>query len=177
MRPFTLTVLLIVLTLLSSSDAQAQACGGAYAAFIVSDSAGKNISDVTIELLASLPNKDYKELWERFGDKRPGYQPYPFKLPAEVADQLIKQDLPLNLSQDFCGNPLKQRANQTKVITWKELRQGGMPSEKNFGFCKLENGPGQFLLRISAPGYLSDHYVGNYLGGCGESWRFVLIKK
>jgi hypothetical protein len=177
MRTLTLTALLIFLIVLCSSNAQAQACGGAYAAFIVSDSAGNKISDVTIEVLAALPHKDYKELWERYGDKRPGYQPYPFKLPAQIVDQVIKQAAPLNLSHDFCGNPLKQRASLTKVITWEELRQGSIPSEKNFGFCKLENGPGQLLLNISAPSYLSDYYVGNYLGGCGTTWKFVLTKK
>jgi hypothetical protein len=177
MRTLTLTALLIILTLLCSSNAPAQRCGGAYAAFIVSDSAGNNISDVTIEVLAALANKDYKELWERYGNKKPGYQPHPFKLPAPIVDQVIKQSAPLKFSHDFCGNPLKQRANLTKVITWRELRQGSMPSEKNFGFCILENGIGQLLLKISAPGYLSDYYVGNYLGGCGTTLDFVLAKK
>ncbi len=172
-----LIVCLLILMTLSASNVQAQACGEAYARFVVSDSAGNSISDVTIEIVAKLRYEDYEELREKYGYKEAGYQSFPFKLPAQVTDEVLKLSIPLDIHQDRCGNPLKQRANVTEVITLEEFKRGSKADKKNFGLCKWENGAGEFLLKISAPGYITDYYIGNYLGGCGGAWTFTLTGK
>ncbi|PYS46644.1 MAG: hypothetical protein DMF68_18615 [Acidobacteria bacterium] len=177
MRILGAAILLICSVILSVSNVEAQLCGRSYAKFVVKDSASKSISDMTIEIVAELPEKDYKELWERYGYKEPGYQPLPFKLPAQAVDEVIKRGLHPTVKTDFCGNPLKQRSNVTEVITPQEQMQGGRANPENFGFCTSEVFARHFLLKISAPHYVTDYHVGSFLGGCGKSWEFTLTEE
>jgi hypothetical protein len=175
-RTTTLTTFLIVLMNLSASNVHAQLCGYRFARFVVSDSAGESVSNSTIELLTGVSGERYKEVWETYGNKEFGLQQTPFKISLSVASDIIKQNSPLERTQDLCGNPLKQRANKTKVKT--TMSDKNEASAENFGFCTGEGGEfTRYLLKISAPGYVTDYYIGSYLGGCNDSWKFVITKK
>ena len=176
MPKIILTIFLLILAASSASNVQAQACGQSFARFIVSDSTGKSVSNATIELLTAPSKEEFEKLWEQYGNKEPGFQPNPFKIPSSVAEEIIKQNLPLSRTEDFCGNPLKQTERKTKVKTLDDARNNREGSKKNFGFCTTENSDGKLLLKISAPGYITDYYIGGYLGGCSQGWGFVLTK-
>lgn len=174
-RMIGLRVLLLCLMMCSAPRLQAQVCGGGFISFEISDSEGKSIPDVTIEIVAELV---YEEYPEQLKNNEP-LKSYPaaalfnvYRISSRDADDIIKRRRPMNLDRDFCGNPLKQRANSTKVIT-----MNSEPDTKNFGFCTGETYRRPLLLRISAPGYLSDYYIGPFLGGCGGTYKFALVKK
>jgi hypothetical protein len=80
------------------------------------------------------------------------------------------------MSTDVCGNPLKQRANSTRVKDLDDFRKGSEGSVSNLGFCASESNHGVTLLKISAPGYTTDYYLGSYLRGCFYRYSFVLSK-
>ena len=165
MRVTLLIIYLFVLITLSASTVHAQACGRAFNTVKVLDSEGRNIRSAIIEIVAQLPWKEYeKEL----------RQNKIVKISEQDAEDIIKQDLPMDMTKgDVCGNPLKQRANVTKVKSY--------PVEalniENLGFCTYEAYFHPFLLRVSASGYLTDYSLGYYLGGCGETYEIVLTKK
>jgi hypothetical protein len=170
-------VILLVIVLASSSNVVAQSCWQSFSTFIVTDSVGRKVSNVTIELLKGLSDEKRKDLWEIYGNKEPGFQPNPFKIPVVVAEEIIKQNLPLSRSEDFCGNPLKQTAGKTKVKTWNDKLHDRDGKKENFGFCKHENGGESYLLKISPPGYITEYYIGSYLRGCNGAWYFVVTKR
>ena len=62
MRIIKLMSFSLVLTILFALNAQAQACGGAFNTVKFSDSKGKSIRSVTIEIIAQLPREKYKNL-------------------------------------------------------------------------------------------------------------------
>lgn len=173
----TLLITLTILITFSTPSVFAQACGGSFANFVVKNSKGKNVKGVTVELLTAPPREKYKELWEKFGHKEAGFQPNPFKVPADVANELLGLTSAVSRTEDFCGNPLKQTAGKTVVKTWKEHHGDLRGTKENFGFCKLETFSTHFLLKISARGYLTEYYLGSYLGGCGGTWYFTMTSK
>lgn len=164
MRIIKLIFFLLVLIRLPALNAQSQTCGGGFSPVKVSDSKGKSIHDVVIEIVAKLLTEEYKNA--RWGKV--------IKMSVSDAKSAIKRNLPMDYTEDpFCKNPLKQHLGMTEV---KKLGEN-QPSIKNFGFCTAETGDSRLLLKVSAPGYLTDYYIGNYLGGCGDNYEFVLTKK
>lgn len=164
----------VLLTLLPTFGVKAQLCGKSFAKFVVVDSESKSVSDVTIELIAELPAEVYlefkaEEQYEEYGD-------FSFKLAPQNVEQLLKRAVPLPMSTDLCGNPFKQRANSTPVKNLQDSRKGHAASVTNFGFCASEGNRAVTLLRISAPGYVTDYYVGSYLRGCIYHYSFVLTR-
>ena len=202
MRVFKLLTFGFVLMMLPAPNVQAQACGGSFNLIEVSDSEGKSIRDATIELVARLSEEEYyaTDLEEGSGTKL-SVQDYVkmiernlpvkrllsggvIKVPAKDAKKIIKQKLPMYETKDRCGNPLTQITKLTKLKIHPEyLRLTVHPYTKlsdyetDFGFCTLENYHAPFLLKVSAPGYLTEYYAGSYLGGCGGAYKFVLTKK
>jgi hypothetical protein len=199
MRVFTLITFGLVLVMLPAPNVQAQACGGSFNLIEVSDPEGKSIRDATIELVARLPEEEY---YATTSDEGAGIklsvQEYikmierrlpvkrllggaVIKVLAKDAEKIIKRKLPMYESNDRCGNPLAQIANLTKLKIHPEyLSLKVHPSgnhEIDFGFCTLENYHAPFLLKVSAPDYLTEYYAGHYLGGCGRTYKFVLTKK
>jgi len=155
-----------------ASNTQAQKCLHGFARFIVSDTEGKPVPDVTIELLGEVSEKDYETLAAE-ARKRDIYHPNVKLLPSEV-EETVKRSIPMSKTGDICGNPFKQRANSTKVKTWHK----GKASTENFGFCNAVGHQRQpFLLKISAPGYVTDYYVGKYLTDCLQHVRASMSKK
>ena len=156
---------LFVLVILSALNAQAQECGGAFNIVNVLDSKGKSIRGAIIEIVAQLPKEEYKDL---------GYGKV-IKMSVKDAESSIKRNLPMNFTEDIeCRNPLKQYVGITKV---KNLHHYLNPNTENLGFCTGEVIFAPLLLKISAPSYSTDYYVGNYLGGCGNTYEFILTKK
>ena len=167
-------VLGCLIALNSASYTQAQACGGGFAKFVVVDSEGTGVPDVTIELVAEPPREEYMKYKLRKRDVE--YGGFSFKLSASEAEELMTPAVPMRVDKDFCGNPLKQRANFTRVKNHEDVLEHRDGSIKHFGFCTLETYSRIYLLKISAPGYVTDYYVGSFLGGCGGSYSFVLTK-
>lgn len=151
----------------SGSDIRAQACGGGFAKFVAVDSGSTSVPDVTIELVAELPREEYVKYKLRKGHVE--YGGFSFKLSASEAEELVALGVPSRKDTDFCGNPLKQRANSTRVKTHEDVVEHRNGSVKHFGFCTLETYSRIHLLKISAPRYVTDYYVGTYLGGCGAA--------
>ncbi|HYO99230.1 MAG TPA: hypothetical protein VER76_03365 [Pyrinomonadaceae bacterium] len=155
-----------------ASNAQAQKCLFAFARFFVSDTEGKPVPDVTIELLGEVPEKVYAALAAE-ARKRDIYN-QDFKLLPPEVKETVKRSIPMSRGGDLCGNPFKQRANSTKVKRWHK----GEASTENFGFCNAVGHQRQpFLLKISAPGYVTDYYVGKYLTDCLQHVSAVMSKK
>jgi len=173
-HPSLSVVLGFLIALTFGSHVQAQSCGGGFAKFIVVDSENTSVPNVTIELLAELPREEYAKYKLRKGSVQHGGSS--FKLSPSEAQELGARAVPNAKVTDFCGNPVKQRVNSTRVKTHKDALEQGDGSVKNFGFCTLETYRRVYLLKISAPGYVTDHYIGTYLGGCGASYSFVLTK-
>jgi hypothetical protein len=138
------------------------------------DSESKNVSDVTIELVAELPYEVYLEF--KAQKRYEEYGAFSFKLSPKDAEELLKRAVPLRSTTDACGNPLKLRANFTRVKSLKDFLKGREASVDNVGFCASESNHGVTLLRISAPGYVTDYYVGSYLRGCIPDYSFVLSR-
>jgi hypothetical protein len=167
-RIIELTTLLLCLIVLSASNLQAQVCGGGFFRFEVSDAEGHSVPDVTIEIVAQLSAEEFTELLKG----QPALQRYN-KISDQEAGDVIKRGRPMQFVEDFCENPLRQRANSTRV----KKEWNGEPDIMNFGFCALETYGKPLLLRITAPGYRSDYYLGPFLGGCGGKLEFVLAKE
>lgn len=160
---FLLTLLLLLFTL----TADGQACGGGFNSIKVLDSKGRNVPDVTIEIIARLPREEDKGVKYKYGRA--------VKIPAKEAQTAVKRRVPIDYTRDlFCKNPLKQTAGLTKVRRFGEQLP---PSVDNFGFCTGETYLAPLVLKVSAPGYLSDYYLGNFLGGCGVNYEFILIEE
>jgi len=171
MQIITLIILLLVLTMLSAPNAQAQQCGAGFNSVKVSDSEGKSIGGVIIKLVAQVPEKEYEKL--RLGTRNKVV----VKIPVDDAEKIIK-DLPIwYWRKDNCGNPLTQYANETRVRTNNRITKYTKPSIKHFGFCTRETATTPFLLKVSAPGYLTNYYMGIYLGGCESIFEFVLTEE
>jgi len=86
-----------------------------FAKFVVVDTEDKSVPDVTIELVAEIPNEEYLKYKTRRGYVE--YGAFSFKLPPADAEQLLAQAVTIRRGMDFCGNPLKLRANSTLVRT------------------------------------------------------------
>lgn len=156
-------VLLLCLLALFASKAQGQACGGSFGEFIVSDAEGKSISNVTVELIARLPDNE---------SRKSGYGA-PVKLSLRDAEELMRHGTSVSGGADFCGNPFKQLSNTTAVRKFPN----DVASRKRLGFCRRETTDLTFLLRISAPGYATEYYAGNYLGGCWPLFYYIVMTK
>ena len=177
---------LLLMAMLAASNAQAQACGNSFADISISDPEGNSVPGVTIELVAQAPYDYYsKEYMKLLGDSWIAGNPWnnpalsspelspAVKIPARDAEEIIKQSVPMDRAEDFCGNPLKRQDGATSVKTY----QGAEKSEKKLGFCTLERYPHLFLLEISAPRYLPAYYVGPFLSNCRRTYKIVLTKK
>jgi hypothetical protein len=174
LRKVSLAAFALFLTLLSTSVVQAQLCGQSFAQFTVTDSEGKSVPDVTVELLAELPDKDFKEFKIKKGYDE--YGSFNFKLSRQDAKELLKRSIALSTTTDVCGNPFKQRSNSTRVKTSDDFMSERGASVKNFGFCALEHNRQVILLKLSAHGYPTGYYLGSYLRGCIHAYSFVLSK-
>jgi hypothetical protein len=145
-------------------DAQSQRCGSDFKTVKVLDKSGESIRDATIEIVAQLPEDEFKASYSEVT-----------KIPASAARATIKRKLPMTFTKDIeCENPLKQRRGKTKV---KNIDEQKAPNTENFGFCTAETILMPLLLKVSAAGYATDYYVGNFLGGCKKTYEFVLLKK
>lgn len=138
---------------------------------MVVDDKGKDVPDVTVELVGELPKADYETFKREKGYVE--YGAFNFRLSTSEAEEMLKHTVPLRGGTDFCGNPLKQRKNVTLVKAISVVN-GRQPSADNFGFCAVEGYFGTNLLKISAPGYVADYYLGSYLRGCWYGYSFVL---
>lgn len=158
------TAFALLLLMLFAPNIQAQRCGGGFARIIVSDAEGNSISRVTIELVAEISYGDFRDLRNDTDTKQ---------IPAGTAEEFITRSGLMDRSEDIsCRNPLKQVANSTKV-----KHPGNGTSRKNFGYCTSEGHTRLYLLKISAPGYVTSYHVGYFLGGCSRSHKFVLSQK
>jgi hypothetical protein len=157
---------------------QAQLCGSAFAGFTIEDSEGKSIPDVTIELIAEAPPEKYEgKMRDKSALKISLSDGVAVKVSVQKAKEIVKQSRPMSRATDFCENPLRQRASITVVKRRPSLVDDGGGSVKNFGYCTEENNFHPFLLKISAPGYVTDYYVGPFLGRCARTYKIVLTKK
>lgn len=156
-------IFLLCLTVLCASKAQAQACGRSFGEFIVSNAEGESISSVTVELIAQLPDNE---------SRKSGYGA-PVKVSRQEAEELVKLGTPLAGGEDECGNPFKQLSNTTGVRKFPK----DAASKKRLGFCRRETVDNTLLLRISAPGYVTQYYAGNYLGGCWPLFYHIVMTK
>jgi hypothetical protein len=173
----TRTIFLLVSLIFFASYAQAQMCGTKFSQFIISNSANKIISNTTIEILAIAPKEAANELWLKYGDhKDSGGYGY-FKIRDKSFKEVIRKSDPLKTNRDDCGNPLKQHANLTEVKSREDQFKNRNPSKDNFGFCTIETELTKYILKISAPGYITSYYIGTFLGGCYSQVYFVLRKK
>lgn len=167
MRIINQTTFLLVLLLLFILTADGQAGGGGFNSIKVLDSKGKNVPDVTIEIIAQLLREEYKDVKYKYGKA--------VKIPAKKAQAAVKKRVPIDYTRDiFCKNPLRQIAGQTKV---KRFGEQFPPSVGNFGFCTGETYLAPLVLKVSAPGYLPGYYIGNFLGGCGAHYELILMKR
>jgi hypothetical protein len=161
--------------MLCASKIQAQACGWAFAHVTVSNSGGNVIPDVTIELIAEETGGKYydKSRDEAVVKISPGMGTA-VKVSAQDAVEIVKQSSPMTRTEDFCENALRQLANSTKVKRHPAYVIGEVT---NFGYCTQENYSQPFLLKVSAPGYVTDYYLGPFLGGCPRTYEIVLTKR
>jgi len=159
--------LVFSLFLVPSSQAHSQACGADFIEILVADSSDKYIGDVTIELIAEFP---YDKYGERLRNEAT-LAPTAIKISVQEAEEIAKQALKLSRTDDFCGNPLKQRPDAAKLKTRNQW-----PARMNLGFCTKENSSHIFLLRVSAPGYVTDYYAAPFLGGCHRIDKITLTK-
>ena len=174
MRISALTAFLLLSVLLCASNAQAQACGRAFVEVTVSDSEGRSIPDATIELIAEVPREKYDE--ERQNEAAVKISPgngTAIKISEQEAEEIVSLSSPLSRTEDICENPLKQQANSTNVKR-NPSDENTEESTMNLGFCTLEGNSRPLLLKVSAPGYVTDYYVGPFLGGCHRIYKIVL---
>jgi hypothetical protein len=159
--------LLLSLMLVCAADTQAQLCGRGFARIIVTDKEGRTIPGVAIELVADMPAAEYRKLWKVWSDFNTK------ELCAEEAAEIIKQWGRVQRTEDFCGNPLKQTAGATRMEN-----RVSTASTQDFGFCTVEGGIGRlYLLKVTAPGYATGYYAGDFLGGCERTHKFILSKE
>ena len=171
-RLMAATCLLLFLMTPFASNTQAQLCLYEFARFEVLDSAGKRLPDVTIQLLGEVSLEDFKAL-QAESHRREISIPDVKLFPQEV-EEIVKRSRPMREKADICGNPFKQRFNSTKV---KRMHKGE-GSKENFGFCNaVAHNRQPLLLKISAPGYVTDFYVGKFLSDCITYKSFILSKE
>src|ERR1051326_2809342 len=165
----------ITAPIITTSATKAQRCGQGFDQFIVIDKKGKGVPNVTFELVAQVPLDFYLDLKKKTGRNNLVYSEIFGLSPAE-AEAVSKRTSPLERDADLCGNPLKQQAGETKV---KRLGPPHVdePSTENFGLCTSENGSVIYLLKISAPGYVTDYYVSGFLTGCERHSAIFVLKK
>jgi hypothetical protein len=168
-------IVLVVLLSAAALAMPAQLCGGSFAKFVVLDGQGKEVSDVTIELVAELPYQDFEKFMAKKAISGSGGG-LNLKLSAEDAEELLKLSVRMRRSTDHCNNPLKQQLNVTRVRNVEDFVRGREGTVEHFGFCASENDQTVILLRASASGYVTNYYLGQYLWGCGHSYSFVLNK-
>jgi hypothetical protein len=181
-RRITTLALVLFLTPLAALTARPQACGRSFVDILVLDSEDKNVPGVIVELLAEVPSEEYrrlevKTLKNEAVVKLSEGNGTAIKISAKDADEIIKRNLPMSRPEDFCGNPLRLVANSTKVTRSPAHVEGREFSIKNFGFCTVETYSTPSLLKVSAPGYVTDYYVGPHLVGCRRSYKIVLTRK
>ena len=152
---------------------QAQTCGKGFVAINILDADGKSIPNVTIELIAEIPEKEAEEIYRNAPVKIMGGWGTAVMVSTQAAKDIIKRGTPMSRNKDFCEEPLKHRIDAPEM-TMDNMRK---PGKFVFSFCTAENWGQRFLLKISAPGYLSSYYVGPFLNGCGSIYNFVLCKK
>lgn len=154
-------------------NVQAQLCGKSFAKFIVVDGQDKEVSDVTIELVAELPYEDFGKFMAKKALSGSGGG-LNLKLSAEDSEELLKLSVRMRRSTDHCNNPLKQQLNVTRIRNVEDFVRGREGTVEHFGFCASENDQSVILLRASASGYVTNYYLGQYLGGCGHKYSLVL---
>jgi hypothetical protein len=166
------TALLLSSIMFCAANTRAQACGGAFAEVTISDSKGRRIPDVTIELIAAVPQETY---YEKYRDgtaaKISEWNGAAYEISTQEAEGIVKLRSPMLKTKDFCENPFKQRFNSTKVKSYYTA------SLMNFGFCTSETYSYPYLLKIFAPGYATKYYAGPFLGGCRRTYKIVLTKE
>jgi hypothetical protein len=177
MRVIISNTFLLVLVILLIGDTHAQRCGRAFARIAVADVEGKTVSNTTIEIIGTLSDKDYMELLQKSFPDKTYLRFLSLEIPEQVVGEMMKQSKSLWLDKDYCGNPLKLRANKTRIKTPKDNVEGGNGSKKNFGFCTSEVNFDVYLLKVSAPGYDTAYYMGRYLGGCDAEHNLVINKR
>src|SRR5215831_18639615 len=168
------TVSLVLLSFVSyAATTHPQACGKSFAEIGVEDSNGKSITGATIELVTEFPDEVYREIIQREDTIKisPLYAPA-IKISAEEVQEILKHEKRPEKTEDFCGNPIKQRAGSTKL----KMRDN-VQVNTNMGFCTSEGYLQSFLLKVSAPGYVTDYYAAQFLGGCRSVYKIALTKK
>ena len=144
----------------------AQICGPTTVLIGVYDSAGKPISNVTFEMLGSVPTDEkFKELSQKYGEENYRYN---FELPTAEGEALAKSKLGQLSDKDKCGKPFQ------KMIS------AGPADEKDpkFGVCMFEGGSlGEVLIKLSAPGFVTAYYLNNAFRGCGTRAGYTLYRK
>src|SRR2546429_9003531 len=166
-RIIALAAFSLSLIIVCAANSQAQRCGRGFARIIVSDAEDKVIPEVTIELVAELPAAQYREQWKLWSDFNTK------ELSTQVAEEIVKQWGQMERTEDFCGNPLRQVANSTRrEITPR--REIPLRTTRDLGFCTVEGGIERlYLMKITAPGYATGYYAGDFLGGCKRTHKFV----
>src|SRR5205814_771333 len=103
----------LLLVCSSAFTTPAQLCGKSFGRFVVVDAQGRDVADVTAELLGNIPNDYYQKF--RQEKKYPESGGLNFKLSDAESQEMLKRITPLRIDTDFCGNPLKQHKNSTPV--------------------------------------------------------------
>jgi hypothetical protein len=166
----------LLLASLFAPTIQAQTCGYHFKKISILDSNGGNISGAMFEFVGVLSSGDFSEFAKSKGFPK-FYGPFisPKIFQADV-EKLKTRIAPLNLKEDYCGNPLKQQYNVTKAKNVQDWVRGNEPSTNKFGICSVEDNYVIYLLKISAAGYTTDFYLGTFFAGC-DSYSFVLSKR
>jgi hypothetical protein len=155
MRIITPIIFLFFLITIFALSINAQKCGGGHAGL----STSKAIPKATIEIIA-VYGGNFTEFSEQ--DKALTNQGS-LKIPEQIVNRVIKESKLLQIQKDYCGNQLKQTVD--KNVT-----------KSRFHFCTSEVDDRYYLLKISAPNYLTTYYVGMYLGGCSISRTLIIPK-
>ena len=152
LKRFLSVLLGLLSTQVAACPTFGQRCGGSFARFVITDAKEVRIPDVTIELIAEL-SREY--LKHRTDNGYVQYSSFSVKLSPSEAEELQAHAVSFAKDTDFCGNPLKQHANSTAVRNPEDLLKQRDGSVKNFGFCTSEVFSRVYLLKISAPGYVT----------------------
>jgi len=176
MRVITLAAFALAPALPAAPDVRAQACGVSFVDIEVVDSKGHSVPGATIEIVADAPESYAPSPWPEGGVVLSLGNNPAIKISLREAEEIIELGVPRRRSIDNCGNPLKQVANSTKVARHPGYGHAQEFSVKNFGFCTTELYEIPSLLKVSAPGYVTDYYLGVHLGGCQRSYKIVLTK-
>src|SRR2546430_17296640 len=153
--PWPASILLGVLLSAVPLTVSAQLCGRSFAEFVLVDDKGKQVSDVTIELVAEVSYKDYDDFMVKKGMKAYGGGSN-VKLGQEESEELLKLSVHLRGDKDHFGDSLKQHKNFTPVKNAEDSVIGGEGSLKHFGVFAFENDQAAILLIGSIPGVVTD---------------------